>query len=318
MAETTKISWCRSTHNPWIGCTKVSPGCDHCYAEVSRPSQTFKIKWGHGQPRHRISATSVKNVLTWNRKAAHERETGRVMLPDTWKGAPGFWPVFPSLCDPFDNEVPDAWRNDFFSLIAETPNLTWLLLTKRIGNAEAMLPKGWPRGKVWIGASVVDQNEADRDLPKLLALEGFGKRFVSYEPALGPVDFSDYFEQFPDHNGVRIVQRHNGIDWLIIGGESNQGGHKARPFQVKWARSTVSQCRAAAVPVFVKQLGANIIIRNDEEFDDWPTVDLGAIEHNVHGYQENHQGADCRIFLESRAGSDPAEWPEDLRIQQHP
>jgi len=207
-----------------------------------------------------------------------------------WAGRPGFWPVFPSLCDPFDNEVPPEWRSEFMGLVSETPNLTWLLLTKRIGNVAAMLPVWWhdpqawaplaPGANVWIGASVVNQEEADRDIPKLLAVEGFAKRFVSHEPALGPVDWWQI--PVPGTHGDMCDLRE--LDQLIVGGESDQGGQRGRPFELEWARSAIAQCREARVAVFIKQLGSC-----------W-------------------RGAD----VQHRAGANPEEWPEDLRVQEWP
>lgn len=297
MGEKTGIAWCDHSFNPWIGCTRVSVeasgggGCDHCYAEAMDARRRWdggRTHWGAGVPRYRTSVGNWKHPLSWDNKAflAGERRT-----------------VFPSLCDPFDNEVPDRWRNDLLDLIRATPNLTWLLLSKRIGNAAKMMP--FLIDNVWLGASVVNQEEADRDIPKLLATPA-SKRFVSYEPALGPVDFESYFEQYPDHNGVRVVQNDVGIDWLIVGGESSQGSAKARPFDLAWARSTVAQCRAAGVACFVKQLGSSPF-----EIDPNPT-------HGAFNCAGDYKMRRAWLNLKDRAGADPAEWPADLQVQQFP
>lgn len=302
MAEATGISWTTSSWNPWIGCTEVSPGCDNCYARTldRRHQWGGGTHWGAGKPRYRTQ--NWRGPLAWNKKAA---ATGQR------------WTVFPSLCDPFDNEVPDHWRADLFDLIGSTPALTWLLLTKRIGNAGKMLDALQrpitPAPNVWIGASIVNQDEADRDIPKLLATPAV-KRFVSYEPALGPVDWRDWIA------GEKIARR---LDWIIVGGESSQGGAKARPFDIGWARQTVQQCKAAGVPVFVKQFGSFCIDRNDAGFmgdgdDLWPSGTEDKIEHDPFGYVEQYQGAPVRINFDDRAGADPAEWPEDLRVQEFP
>lgn len=323
MGKATGIAWTRSSFNPWWGCQAVSPGCDHCYAEAwaKRTGRDFN-------KRTRTSVPYWKQPLLWDKLVARERETGRIAVPTRkpirprpeWQ-KPGFWPVFPSLCDPFDNEVPEQWRVDFFRLIDATPNLTWLLLTKRIGNVEKMHPGG-DYENVWLGASIVNQPEADRDLPKLMAVRGVAKLFVSYEPALGPVDFSrflgtfrcdeevdgapcdanGFLVNFPLANGVRrcpacgslALQEKRGIDQIIVGGESSQGGKQARPFDLEWARSTVRQCREAGVACFVKQLGSNPINGNDS------------------GHPINDWG------FKDRAGADPDEWPEDLRVQEFP
>lgn len=308
MADDSRIAWTRSTFNPWVGCTKIGPGCDGCYAETldRRHKWGGGTHWGPGVPRYRTSPANWAKLLAWN-KAAPDSE---------FAGRKGFWPVFcASLADVFDNEVPDEWRYDLFDLIDRTPNLTWLLLTKRIGNARKMLP--WadnPHGgdelapqNVWLGASVVNQEEADRDIPKLLAIPAV-KRFVSYEPAIGPVDFvyasnqeckheTGYNE--PDTNAWICRRCENnteiGIDWIIVGGESSQPGHPARPFDIEWARSTIEQCKAARLPVFMKQIGSNpapIVI------------EAGSVRE--------------RLWLKDRAGADPAEWPEDLRVREFP
>jgi protein gp37 len=303
MGAKTGIAWTRSSFNPWIGCTKVSPGCNHCYAEVSRPVQAMGIQWGTGQPRRRTTST-WGDPPKWDRIAAMERETGKVVAQDVDRWTkPGFYPVFPSLCDPFDNEVPEAWREDFWKLIEHTPHLTWLLLTKRIGNAEKML-RGWSWPNVWLGASIVTQEEADRDIPKLLAVPA-AKRFVSYEPALGPVDFEPFISM--DQKHVIARRRAGGsyqpsrIDQIIVGGESNQGAHKARPFNIEWARSTVNQCKAAGVSVFVKQLGsAPYYVRLPN------------------GYEAQDQVFHEPFPIKDRAGADPAEWPSHLRVQEFP
>src|SRR5881394_1441244 len=120
MAEITGISWADSTFNPWIGCTKVGPGCDHCYAQVldSRYRWGGATHWGVGKPRMRTSVSNWKKPLAWNAKAAKSGKPWRVFCA--------------SLTDVFDNEVPEEWRADLWRLIGATPALTWLLLTKRI------------------------------------------------------------------------------------------------------------------------------------------------------------------------------------------
>ena len=128
MGKVTKISWCDSTFSPWIGCTEVSPGCDNCYSrELSK--RYGWAKWGIGQPRYRTSASNWAQPIAWNRAA---EKSGRV------------WRVFCApLADVFDNDVPFQWRIDLWRLIEATPNLSWLLVTKRIGNVERMVPHHW-------------------------------------------------------------------------------------------------------------------------------------------------------------------------------
>lgn len=272
MAKTTGIAWCDSTFNPWIGCTRVGPGCDHCYAEQQDARKRWggETHWGAGVPRYRTSEANWKQPWLWNRYAEHG------YLPDGKNLRGGRSPrVFcASLADVFDNEVSDLWRDDLFHLIAETPNLSWLLVTKRIGNVAKMTRGYWDMPNVRLMITICNQEEADRDVPKLLALPC--KNGISYEPALGPVDWDGY------------VCSPGALDgWVIIGGES---GTKARPFDIAWAHHTIAQCRAAGVQVFMKQIGSN----------------------PVNGAGFRHEWA------KHRAGADPAEWPEDLRVREFP
>lgn len=320
MGEKTGIAWCDSSWSPWIGCTKVSPGCDGCYAEVLDARYQYgKAKhWGPGVPRYRTK--NWGEPIRWNKQAG---VSGRR------------WTVFPSLCDPFDNEVPAEWRADFFRVIQDTPHLTWLLLTKRIGNAAGMLAEAFFDGcpdNVWLGASVVNQEEADRDLPKLLGTPA-ARHFVSYEPALGPIDLRRFLMPLvgnvrwgkagPTERGLRevavvarAVAKDIGmhlLDWVIVGGESSQGSHKARPFALQWARATVLQGRHAGVPVFVKQLGSLPLLLGNQ--------DLGPISTMIRGvaYQPEPGALHYPILaLKDRGGAEPAEWPEDLRVQEVP
>lgn len=325
MAEQSRIAWTKSTFNPWMGCTKVSPGCEHCYASVSTPARTMGIQWGAGQARIRTSPSNWAKPLVWNKRAQQSGE---------------FWPVFcSSLADVFDNEVPDQWRAALFALIASTPYLTWLLLTKRIGNVASMIQQpgmqkcGLPPN-VWLGATIVNQAEADRDIPKLLATPA-AKRFVSYEPALGPVDWHLDLTTVAERIRVKTFLENGGdvafmqsigcmLDWIIVGGESDQPGMKARPFDVEWARSTVRQCKAHGVPVFVKQLGsapknwcAALLNADADHLADCEADHCDNYEAGEQGVICFQAGARC-VYLEDRAGADPAEWPEDLRVQEFP
>jgi protein gp37 len=263
MAENSSIEWCDHTFNPWEGCQKVGPGCDNCYAEARDKRFTGGTHWGPGAPRRRTSPANWHQPLRWNLRAATEGRRARVFCA--------------SLADVFDNAVPPEWRDDLFRLIASTPHLDWLLLTKRPGNIAAMLPFGWGAGwhNVWLGCTVVNQTEADRDIPKLLAVPA-AVRFLSMEPLLGPVDLL----KCPTHGtaggswdwltGVR--NWHSGqdatprIDWVIVGGES---GPNARPMHPDWARSIRDQCQAAGVPFLFKQWGEWQIGASRETRPEW-------------------------------------------------
>jgi len=287
MADTTAIEWCDSTFNPWLGCTRVSPACDDCYAARSTPARTLGVAWGPGEPRHRTSADTWAKPTQWNSRGFYacancgSRNEGR---DATDRDGAGTWAcracgserlqrvrrrVFcASLADVFDNEVPDQWRVDLFKLIAATPNLDWLLVTKRIGNLARMLGD-WQTvpllPNIWLGITVVNQAEADRDVPKLLRVPA-AVRFLSVEPMLGPVDL-ERPRPGPDLDqggGQMICQPwliQSGIDWVICGGES---GPKARPMHPDWARSLRDQCAAAGVAFNFKQWGQWVEVDGDK------------------------------------------------------
>lgn len=266
MAENTEIAWCDSTFNPWIGCTKVGPGCDNCYAEADFDLRKHRAKWGPGNPRSRTSAANWKKPLQWNAKpffecgcghrGTMEELTTNAIHSCDLKFKPARRRVFcASLADVFDNEVPAAWRMDLVSLIANTPNLDWLLLTKRIGNVQKMSQKDGMlfdvlQRNVWLGATVCNQEEADRDIPKLLAVPA-RVRFLSMEPLLGPVALG-LLGTIPATIAPNYTLTHERLHWVVVGGES---GPKARPMQPAWVRSLRDQCKEASVAFLFKQWG---------------------------------------------------------------
>lgn len=235
MGEITAISWCDHTFNPWIGCTKVSPACDGCYAEAMMDKRYGRVQWGApGQgngTRARTSAGNWHQPIRWNKRAAAEGTRPFVFCS--------------SLADVFDNQIPAMWRLDLFELISATPHLVWLLLTKRPQNIvdqyrEISATLEWPRNAA-IGTTVEDQRRFDFNVPALrkakrLLLPAFA--FLSCEPLLGPL----------------IGSLHE-IDWVITGGETDQGGHKARPTHPDWFRSLRDQCAGAGVAYHHKQNG---------------------------------------------------------------
>lgn len=269
MAENTKIEWTDHTFNPFIGCTKVSPGCDNCYAENLMDTRMGKVVWGPKGERILTSPANWNKPLKWNANhAAFFAEHGRRQR------------VFcASLADVFDNAVNTSWRIDLFGLILKTPHLDWLLLTKRIGNVKPMLDEMahgndpdlslldmMPLPNVWIGATVVNQEEADRDIPKLLAVPA-KVRFLSMEPLLGPVnleqacDLADAqvckgtWRDMADPIKCAAALRRGSVallDWVIVGGESGPG---ARPMHPDWARSLRDQCQDAGTDFLFKQWG---------------------------------------------------------------
>jgi protein gp37 len=292
MGEVSNIAWTNSTFNPWVGCSKVGPGCDHCYAAAWDTRHHGEgAHWGPGAPRRRTTAANWSKPLRWQRDRRAALDRGEAPPPRR---------VFcASLADVFDNEVSLLWRQDLWRLISNCPDLEWQLVTKRVGNVAKMAPVlGFSQNVILI-ATIVDQAEADRDLPKLQALKRLGITChigVSYEPALGPVDWTPWLRPVSEDGGVDPIVTGPALDWIIVGGESAQPGQPARPFDVEWARSTIRQGREAGVPVFDKQMGSNPV--------GWlPPED------------EHHADAPA---LYDRAGADPLEWPEDLRVREFP
>lgn len=325
----TKIEWTDHSWSPWRGCTKVSPGCANCYAEtLSKRNPSVLGQWGRGKPR--VMAKNWNDPVRWNRNVLGDLDIvpGR---PDRF--TPYHRPtVFPSLCDWLDDQVPVEWLARFLQLIHDTPNLNWLLLTKRPENfqqsilAASLHLSGFRDGQtsenptqpqmsawemahdwisygaaprnVWIGTSVEDQTRANERIPELLRIPAVG-RFLSVEPLLGPVDLERPMPG-PDlgDEGSKICQPwfiQSGIDWVIIGGESGPG---ARPCNVEWIQSLVRQCKEASVPCFVKQVGKlPYVIRQGAD----------GMPLDEHYFAVAHP-----------KGGDPAEWPEDLREREFP
>jgi protein gp37 len=207
-----------------------------------------------------------------------------------------------SMSDLFHEAVPDDWLDSIFRAMMHAPQHIYQILTKRPERMLAYLRDqglGWPWRHVWLGVSVEDQATADERIPLLLQTPA-AVRWVSYEPALGPVSFrwaswepwnarKDRGEALNHLDGLRR------LDWIVVGGESGPG---ARPFDYAWARSTITQCRTAGVPVFVKQLGAR----------GWNTPPPG----------ETRRMQDVFVKPRDRKGGDPTEWPEDLRVREYP
>ena len=230
MAENSKIEWTDHTFNPWIGCQKVGPGCDHCYAEIwdARGMQGGPTRWGPHVARTRTSAANWRKPIAWDKGAAAAGRRARVFCA--------------SLADVFDNHasIADEWRDDLWRLIEATQRLDWLLLTKRPGNIGNMLPAPldfeWLYPNVWLGCTVTSREEMLRDAPKLKAVPAV-IRFWSVEPLLGDLG------EIPSD----LMP-----DWIIVGGES---GRHARPMHPDWVRSLRDQCAAAGVPLHFKQWG---------------------------------------------------------------
>lgn len=223
MAENSGIEWTHHTFNPWTGCTKVSAACDFCYAEAWS-KRSGHVEWGpHGERRR---TKTWGNPVKWNRKAGLEGRRYRVFCA--------------SLADVFDNHrsIQFDWRRDLYQLIDETPNLDWLLLTKRPQNITRLAPQRWFTqgipGNVWLGTTVENQEEAERRIPHLVQVPA-SVRFLSCEPLLGPL----------------MIRRWLGdLEWVITGGES---GPRFRHADPDWFRDLRDQCAIYNVPFLFKQ-----------------------------------------------------------------
>lgn len=293
MAENSKIEWTTHTFNPWRGCQKVSPGCANCYAEkMSKRNPSVLGVWGADGKRVAAAESAWREPLKWDRKAKEAGERHRVFCAsladvfEDWNGQ-----VVDSEGDPQFLDGYGGWlsygeknkaeaagkepctlrdvRRRLSNLITATPNLDWLLLTKRPENALPMACDAWCKkvaghvsqnegdgrhwdwpANVWLGTSVEDQQRADERIPHLLQVPA-AVRFLSCEPLLGPLEFSNVSKRSDAvfHFGKKAL---DGISWVIVGGES---GPNARPMHPVWARSIRDQCQAAGVAFHFKQWG---------------------------------------------------------------
>lgn len=244
MAESTEISWTDSTFNPWWGCTKVSPGCDHCYAEAL-DRRTGGAHWdGDAVPRT-MSANNWDNPQRWQRQALKKGTRRKVFCG--------------SMCDVFDKNAPAGQRERLWSEIRSTSMLDWQLLTKRAPNITKYLPADWGDGypNVWLGVTVENKQHG---LPRIDHLREIPAvvRFISVEPLL------------EDLGELNLT----GISWAIIGGESGFGFRK---LDRSWVDGVIDQCRSQGVNVFFKQWGgrtnkAGGCLIDGQEIKEWPTV----------------------------------------------
>ena len=368
MGQDSKIQWTHHTFNPWRGCTKVSDGCKHCYADTqSKRSPSVLGVWGPNGTRVVAAESAWKEPLKWDRAAAKAGERHRVFCAsladvfEDWQGhlsdARGFSLVHHSVlgwtsfhgsrehADETDTLVTmQDVRKRLFDLIDSTPNLDWLLLTKRPENIGRMIPdyrvhtpemsvtyRGFSgaRPNVWLGTSVENQATADERIPHLLRIPA-AVRFLSCEPLLGPgpVDLRRAVPRGEQAGACRVCGwgdtlripnrtsvdgrlycpdcRLGAIDWVIVGGES---GPNARPCRVEWVRGIVRQCKDAGVPCFVKQLGSVPAVFESLDAGGWP-------EHVE--FHKRDTGPTDLLKLSDPKGSDLSEWPADLRVREFP
>lgn len=224
MGKNSRIEWTDHTFNPWWGCTKVSEACKHCYAEAWSKRVGQKV-WGPKAERRFFTDRHWLEPIKWDVDANVSGERRRVFCA--------------SMADVFeDRRELDAWRDRLWDLIEATPQLDWLLLTKRPQLIEGLTHwrDKWP-SNVWLGTTVEDQETADERLPHLARIPA-AVRFISAEPLLSGLDLRS-------HLGTTI-------NWVITGGESSP---KARPSSPSWFRELLHQCRQAGVPFHFKQWG---------------------------------------------------------------
>lgn len=272
MGKNSSIQWTDHTWNWNYGCSKVSTGCKNCY------------------------------MFTWAKRSGRDPEKVTKAAPATFN-KPLIWAnegrakVFSCSLGDFFHEGADAWRDEAYNIMLRTPALTYQVLTKRPERILAHLPgvgampvaslfgrpmPSWPWPNIWFGTSVENQAMAEKRIPELLNVPAV-VHWLSCEPLLGPLDLSPWLHGFTR------------IEWVVIGGESDQLGEKGRPFDINWARSIIKQCREAGVAVFVKQLGSQPYKSPDRD-----------------------GGTGYEMKLKDHHGGDWGEWPEDLRIREFP
>lgn len=219
MGENSAISWTDHTSNAWWGCTEVTSACDNCYARIWA-KRIRNMDWGKGTPRVKIKS-AYKDLRKWDRKARQEGIIRKVFAH--------------SMSDVFDQEVPDEWRFEEFKVWGETTNLIFQVLTKR---PTQPLNYGtlYPVEKIWLGTSI--GSNKDLTLADKIVLAPAKLHWISYEPAIGPLD-------------VSLLPAK--IKWVVIGGES---GKEARPFDIQWGIDVINACKARGIAVFFKQLGS--------------------------------------------------------------
>lgn len=290
MSGKSTISWTDMTWNPIRGCSRVSEGCRNCYAErmasrYSGPGMPYEglAAFKNGEPRWTGEVRLIEDALDW---PLRKKKPARIFVN--------------SMSDLFHEKVSVGWLDRIFAVMEEAKDHTFQILTKRPRymmdfmrrrTGAAFMSKTEPAKNIWMGVSVEDQATADERIPLLLKTPAT-VRWVSYEPALGEVDFChcDPTGDGPKHRADCWLNGYaSRLDWIVVGGESGPG---ARPFDIAWARSVIEQGKAAGVPIFVKQLGARQLL------DGVPR-------------SEAHR-------VKSRKGGDMAEWPKELCIRQFP
>ena len=262
--EHSLIPWTDHTHNIVIGCVEDGPECARCYARDT--AHRYEKNWGIGAvwgparntPRKTLSDAYWRQPLRWEREVAASGERKRVFCG--------------SMCDVCeDHPTTNQERQRLFPLIAATPHLDWLLLTKRPQN---FLPffqntwgtEAWPTN-VWTGTSVGLQASFERRYDDLLTLPSICT-FLSIEPLIGAVDVRPFFKRKPPK-------------WVIVGGESDRSlKSPARPMHLEWVYAIKQACEEYGIAFYMKQMGsmwareqgiAHIDPKGEKMMDLWPT-----------------------------------------------
>jgi protein gp37 len=341
MAETT-IQWTATplpdgtlaqgfTFNPWIGCSRVSPACDACYADRGsrRLAAQHGLKlWDDGSTRFFTGEDYWKKPASWNRKAERLGVHLKVFCA--------------SYADVFEDRPELVKRRErLFHMIEGTPWLDWLLLTKRPENMTRMALRswatGWPRN-VWAGTTIEGEAQRKARVGEL-SLVPAAVRFVSCEPLIDLPYFArnlmicehwkteDALPRAPwcppwpkfwwQPQALVGAGYRRPFDWMIIGGES---GTQARLFDPEWARNLVAQCRAAGVAPFVKQMGRRIAGPHDGFLvNRWVLEDGTEYVPPIIGENANRRPTNAKGFvLFDEHGGDWNEWPSDLRVREYP
>ena len=325
--QDTSIAWCDWVWNPIRGCSRISAGCERCYAEAlaarhsvasdKRPNPPFagfaefRVIGGkreaHWTGKVELIESKLLEPLSWRRKALKFcAEHGRKPR------------AFISMSDLFHENLPDEAIDRVFAVMGAVPEVNWMILTKRAermsayGKSRRWVADGFGEDSqeqylpnVAMGVSVESQKYADERIPHLLATPA-AMRFASYEPALEAVDWKPYISGINPHWSGRADDevRRERLDMIIVGGESGPG---ARPFDIGWARSTVKQCRAAGVAPFVKQMGSK-----PERL-----MSINAALELQRFAGRNPDKPEPQYFRD-RKGENMSEWPEDLRVREWP
>ncbi len=308
MGTETGIQWTDATWNPVRGCSRISPGCEHCYAETMAARFSGEGQWAEG--------FATRSPARWTRKV--ELVPDALDMPLRWREPRRIF--VNSMSDLFHGALPDDAIDRVFRVMADAKQHTFQILTKRAERMAEYVDRRWAHGKgaiweplpnVWLGVSVEDQQRADERIPHLLRTPA-AVRFLSCEPLLEAVNLRQYLlRPCTRCNGTASVPVAGGgqacprcfdvgqfvdpdqIGWVIVGGES---GHGARVHDLAWARQIVEQCRAAGVACFVKQLGARV---EEEAEGQWGVGNF-------------------TLRLKDKKGGDPAEWPADLCVREFP